>query len=85
MSCAEVIEFAFGNLREPTQALMLPDRMELIKSPCQYLVGVALMPHVPNDLIPSYVEGAVYSYSKFNNSQIGRQMSAVFRYNRDIF
>ena len=43
----------------------------------QQLVGVGLVPHVPDDLVPLHVEGMQQGQGQFHDPQRRRQMPAV--------
>ena len=48
-------------------------------------MGIALMPHIPHDLIVRRIEYPVQGDGKLNNTEIGCKMPAVFRNGVDQF
>ena len=51
MTRAKRVVRAFGSPAETAQPADLPDGPERFPPPGQYLVGVALVPHIPYDLV----------------------------------
>ena len=52
----------------------------LIPAPGEQLVGIALMAHVEDQLIPGKIKGTMQGDGQFHHAQVGGQMAAVAGY-----
>ena len=78
MPCTERIMRALTTLGKAGKSAALAQHIKTIKSARQHLVHVALMSHVPNDMIPRRIKDAVQCHAEFHNAKVRRKVSAVF-------
>ena len=78
-----MIERTLGRTRKAADPAHLAQGVEAIHSPGQQLVGVGLVPHVPDDPIPAGVEDAQQGQSQFDHAQGRSQMTARCRHGLD--
>ena len=79
MSRDEGVVFALARPWEPAQAVFLAEGMELFHPPGEQLVGIALMPHVPDQAIQRRIKNLMQSHRQLHHPQIGGQMAAGLR------
>jgi hypothetical protein len=83
MRRAERVIGAFGPLGEARQPVLLAQGADPVAPPGQDLVRVALVAHVPDDLVARRVEHRVQRHGQFHHTQAGAQMPAGLRHRRD--
>ena len=76
MGRAKGIVFAFRALGEPVQPTLLAQRANAVAAPGQYLVGIGLVPDVPDQPILRRVENMVQGDRQFDHAQTGPQVPA---------
>ena len=79
MPCAKGVIRAFGALREPRNAARLPERRHRFAPPCEDLMSVSLMPHIPDDRIIRGIEDIVKRHGKLHRAETRRQVTARLR------
>jgi hypothetical protein len=79
------IAFALLRIGKSTEPPQLPEGRKFFSPSGQYLVGIALVAHIPNQSVPGGVKDTVEGNSEFNDSQIGCQMTATFGDHTDDF
>ena len=67
MPCNEGIVHTFGRVRKAGQTIQLPELLEALAASGQDLVGIALMPHIKNALVPR---------GQLDRAEVGGKMSA---------
>ena len=73
-------------LRKPADPSVLPQGMKTILSSRQELMGITLMPHVPDQLVPRKIEDIMQGKGQLHDPQIGGKMPPVFGYGgNDLF
>ena len=77
MPHAEAVIGALAAAREARDPSQGTQGMEPGSASGQQLVGVGLVPHVPDDLVPLHVEGMQQGQGQFHDPQRRRQMPAV--------
>ena len=75
MTADKGIMLRFGRLGKAGDAVFLPQGGKTIQSPGQQLMGITLMPHVPDNLVLRRVKAAMQRHGQFHHAQIGRQVS----------
>ena len=85
MGRAEGVVFGLGAFGEAAEAVLLAERADAGAAAGQDLVGVALVAHVPNELVVGRVEGGVDCDGEFDNAEGRAKMAAGFRHGRDGF
>jgi hypothetical protein len=63
-------------VREPRQASVLPDRAEAVAASREQLVRVALVAHVPDDLVFGALQHAVQGHGELHRPQAGGEVAA---------
>ena len=79
----EDVILAFSRGWEPADAVLLAKVVEGGVAPGEYLVGVALVPHVPQQAIAREVEHVVQREGKFGHPEVARKVPARARDNVD--
>ena len=79
MASAKWIIGAFGPAGETGETIFLPDGAHAIAPIGQYFVGVALMSHVPNQLVVGGVENRMQGHGQFHHAQPGTKVPAGLR------
>ena len=74
---------ALAPLGESREAFVLAVGVEVVATPCQNLVAIGLVPHIPNDLVLRGVERIVQGNRQLNHPQTRPKMSALFRHHID--
>ena len=82
---AVTIMLALGAQREPVQAVGCADGVESAFAAGEQLVDVALVAHVPDELVVRRREHAMQGDGQLDYAQIGSEMAAVFRKDSDQF
>jgi hypothetical protein len=85
MRRAERVVFAFGALGEARQPVLLAQGADAVAPPGQDLVRVALVAHIPDQLVHRGVEDRVDRHGQFDHAQRRAQMPAGFGHGRDHF
>ena len=75
--CAEMIERAFLDFRKTADASKLAQCMEVFRSSGQQLPRVALVPHIPDELVFLRVEYGKERERQFDDAERGSQMPPV--------
>jgi len=73
----ELIHIALLRIRETARSMRLTKILQQTLPARNNLVGVTLMPNVPQQLIPPEIEHVVKRKRQLDNPQIARQMTAV--------
>ena len=73
---AKRVVFALGTLEEPRQPALLTQRVEPASAPGEHLVRVALVPHVPDQLVLGRVEHEVQRNGQLDDTQAGPDVPA---------
>ena len=68
------IILAFLPVAEAGNAAILPQRGKLIATTGKYLVRIALMADIPDDLVPGQIQTEMQRHGQFHHSQVGSQM-----------
>ena len=76
MSGIKYVERTLLPLRKTAHAPVLPKLSEPFLPSAQDLVGVGLMPDIPDHLVPWKIEDAVQGDRQLHNTQIGCQMTS---------
>ena len=79
----ETVIRALTAAREARKTSQGTQGVELGSASGQQLVGVGLMPHVPDELVLLHIEGMQQGQGQFHDPQRGGQMSAVFGHHVD--
>ncbi len=74
---------ALAPLGKTADALELPQGPETLPAPGEEFMGIGLMSHVPDDLIPGAVEDVVQGDGEFHHPQAGSQVPAGFGHGGD--
>ena len=69
MPHAEKVIRALAHAREPRQAVLLAQGIKGPVASGEDLVGVALMPHVPDQLVPRKIKGGKQGQRQFHCAQ----------------
>src|SRR5687767_10011160 len=75
----ERIVFGFVTAKKSAQAAWLLDRVQLVSAPGKDLVGVRLVPHVPNQTVTRRVEHVVHRDGQLDGSETGARVAADSR------
>ena len=73
---AKGIVLTFGTQRKGSWAFGRTDLRQLLASPCQDLMRIRLMTHIPDNAIVWSIEDMVQSHSEFDNAQTSAKMTA---------
>ena len=74
----EAVVFRFVWLRETGDAVFLPQGRKSFQPSGQNLMGIALMPYVPDEFIFRRIKHTVHRHRQFHRPQIGSEMPAGF-------
>ena len=74
VACVEDVAFAFLALGEAAEAMELAQGLEPVLPAGEDLVGVGLMPHVPDDFVLREVQGQVQGHGQLHGPQVRPQM-----------
>ena len=86
MAGAEYIVLALFSAQKAADASVFADGLELLASSGQQLVGIRLVPDIPDDPIARGVKHVVERDGKFNRSEVWRKMSRMLgQYGEHIF
>ena len=66
--------FPFGETADPS---FCAQGVEPVPSARDQLVGVRLVPHVPDDLVLGHPENVVQGQSQFHSTEVRRQVTTV--------
>ena len=77
MAGVKGIAVALLALREATHAAIFTHLIEAVPSSGQNLMGVRLMPDVPDQLVLRKIQHTVQRDRQLHDTEIGRQMTAV--------
>ena len=80
MAHSEGVVDALFRTGKSLYAPVLTQRRKTLSTTGQQLVGVCLVSHVPDDLIPRGIEHIVKGDGQFDRSQAGGQMSPFLRH-----
>ena len=69
MTDSKGVEFTFTPVRKGGQAAGLAHGQHTFATSCQNLVGVGLMPHIPDQPVFGCIEGIVQRDGEFHNAQ----------------
>ena len=76
--CIKGITGAFLTFGETAHSAELPEMIKLFSAPCQKLMGIGLMSHIPDDLVLRQIQGKMQRHGQFHCTQITGQMTARF-------
>ena len=76
MGSAESIIFALAPLREAGDSASLPKRAHAVAAAGQDLVGIGLMPDIPDECIAWRIENMVQRHRQFDHAEAGAKMPA---------
>ena len=76
MAGADDVVRRLGALREPGEAAVLADGPEAVPTPGEQLVRVALVTHVPDDLVLGTVQHTVQRDGEFDRAETGGEVPA---------
>ena len=82
---AERIEFALITLGEPGEPPGLSQRADAIATPSDYLMGISLMPDVPDQPVSRRIEDPVQRHRQLDDAEPGTKMPARHRDRVDHF
>ena len=85
MRRAKGVIFALGALGETGEAAALPKRANPIAATGQNLVGIALMPDIPDQTVIGRIEGVVECDGQLDNAKPGAEMTSGHRNGIDCF
>ncbi|KAF5033548.1 hypothetical protein DSECCO2_605520 [anaerobic digester metagenome] len=77
MPHAKMVVRAFCHARKAGNAAKRSQGVKILGAPGQQLVGVGLMPHVPDELVVFHIKGRQQGQRQLNHAQRGRKMPAV--------
>ena len=77
MARPERVMRALGPARVARDAVQLAQRVELVEASREQLVRVALVPHVPDDLVLRRIEHAVERQREFDHAEVRRQVAGI--------
>ncbi len=80
MARAKGIIFAFLALGKTSQTAALPYGAHTVTASGQYLMGIALMAHVPDQFITGHIEHMMQGHGQFNHPKPSAQMAARLGY-----
>ena len=79
MSGAEDVVLALGAFEKTGEPALLAKRFELRIAPCQDLVGIALVPDIPDDLVARRLKSVVKGYRELYDPESGADVAARTR------
>ena len=74
MSRIKAVRRILLGLWKTAHASVLPQGFKALLPAGQELMGVALMPHIPDNLIPGQIKAQMQSHGQLHNTEIGCQM-----------
>ena len=74
--CVKGIAGALLALGETAHSAVLPEMVKFFSAPCQELMGIGLMSHIPDDLVLRQIQGKMQRHGQFHCTQITGQMTA---------
>src|SRR5690606_10168144 len=83
MAYAKGVVFAFGDPGKAADAPRLAQRPKPVLAARHKLMGIRLMPYVPDDLVPRGVEHGVQSQGELDDPEARSQMASCDRDSRD--
>ena len=78
MPRAKRVVLTLATARETADAAVQAFGLELLLPPGQNLMGIRLVPYVPNDVVVRRVKHIMKRYREFHRSQAGAQMPRIF-------
>ena len=69
MASSEMIETAFGALEISRNAVLLTQGVEVVETTSDQLVGIGLMPDVPDDPVSIQIESLIQGQSELNDTK----------------
>ena len=85
MRCTERIVFAFGSFGKTAQPAALAKCADANTTTGENLVGIALMPNVPDQLVARCIEYSMDGDGQFDDAQPGAQMTTCYGHCRNRF
>ena len=79
MPAPESVVGALGHARETADAAQQAFGLERLAAPGDNLVGIGLVPHVPDDLVRGRIENVVECGGEFHAAEARRQMPGIYR------
>ena len=76
MSYPEMVERTLGQARKAADATQFAQGVKTIQPSREQLVGIRLMPHVPDNAVPGRVEDAQKRHGQFHDAKGRGQMAA---------
>ena len=73
---AHDVVLGFVDRAERRQTLVVADRLQLVATPGQDLVGIGLMADVPKDLVPWRVQQRVQRHRNLAGAEVGPEVAA---------
>jgi hypothetical protein len=77
MASTEMVEIAFGAFEVPRNPVLLAKGMEVVETTGDQLVGISLVPDIPDDPIPVKIEGLVQRQGELHNPQTRAEMATT--------
>ena len=79
MSAGKRVVFALLGGREGHDAVQLAVRAETLPAPCQYLMSISLMTHIPNNTVVGGVIYVMEGNGQLHHAKTGGEVSGVYR------
>ena len=77
MASSEMIETAFGALEVSRNAVLLTQGVEVVETTSDQLVGIGLMPDVPDDPVSIQIEGLIQGQGELNDTEARAEMATA--------
>ena len=77
MASSEMIETAFGALEISRNAVLLTQGVEVVETTSDQLVGIGLMPDVPDDPVSIQIEGLIQGQGELNDTEARAEMATA--------
>ena len=76
VSCIKAVAVAFFSLRKTADAAVFPQVDKAVPPPCQYFMGIGLMPYIPDNFVFRQMQRKMQRHRQFHRSQVGTEMPA---------
>ena len=77
VTSTEMIEGAFRSFEISGNAVLLTQAVEIVETTGDQLVGIGLMAHIPDHLVPVEIKGLIERQGEFNHPQTRPQVTTA--------
>ena len=78
MARVKAVAVTFLPLGKSAHASVFAQAVKALLAPGEQLMGICLMAHIPNHLVPGKIKCQVHGHCQLHHTQVGSQMAAVY-------